>query len=78
MITDAQLLDNLQNHLKCSRCECSSCERGYENHEHICTKGDTCIENVKDLKKRISKMRFDVSKAIIRIKTLTIHLKSKE
>jgi hypothetical protein len=28
----------------CRRCGCIACLSGYENHEHVCTRGPGCVE----------------------------------
>ena len=35
---------------RCRRCECHSCQEGYENHSYSCTDGPHCVETQTKLK----------------------------
>lgn len=57
MTADRERIEELARQLtaigRCRRCECPDCDPGLENHDHICTNGDGCIETPKRLRRAL-------------------------
>lgn len=50
MDADADIVDQLHSITRCRRCECRSCQNGYENHSHGCTDGPHRVETREKLR----------------------------
>lgn len=56
---------------RCIRCGCQSCTSGFENHDHICTAGPSCV---KPLEKRLRAAIVLAEQAAKEITTLNAHV----
>lgn len=61
---------------KCRRCECLSCNDGYENHEHYCTNGPNCVESKDNLLKWQRQVQFTIGQIYSQMRSIETSLKN--
>lgn len=69
-MSGTDILSGLERLWVCRRCQCYSCEDGYENHSHRCTDGPGCVESRERLKANLEAISIIASRAGQEIKRL--------